>query len=359
MRLNTLLVRNFRNIQEIEFEAGPELTLICGENGQGKTSLLEAIWSLTGSKSFRGAKDMELVRHGEARALVEGDVHTGGQDKSIRVDVYGPGEGKRGRYASVNGVPYGRASEIAGTFNAVVFYPDHLRLIKGSPDGRRRFIDAALCQLFPGYVAILRRYNRALSQKNALLKSFYKTQNADVLLDAFDSELISAGIEMTKRRQIFAEKAGVIAEKYYDEITGSREQLAIKYIPCCAPEQYADKIKAARGADVKTGFSTFGSHREDLEILINDKSAKSFASQGQQRSGVLCLKLAEAAFVKEVTHRQPVMLLDDVLSELDAGRKEYLLYRMSGIQSFISSCEAEVSGGMQIKIHGGAIQNSD
>lgn len=360
MKLLSLYVENFRNIEDIQLAVENELTLITGQNGQGKTSLLEAIWMLTGGKSFRGGKDLELVRQGKELGRVSGNVQGFSRPEEIEVTVYGEYSPKKGRFARVNGVDYGRASEIAGHFTAVVFYPDHLRLVKGSPEGRRKFIDAALCQLYPGYLSILRRYGRALAQKNALLKQYHKTPDADALLDAFDAELAADGFEMIRRRKEFTEKTGKIAEKYYEEITNHTETGIFTYSPCCVQEQLSAYIYEARPRDIRAGFATAGPHREDLEITINEKPARAFASQGQQRSAVLCLKLAEAAYMAEVTKEHPVMLLDDVLSELDETRKEYLLYKMGGMQSFITSCTNEAgqkTKGEILRIKAGKIDN--
>ena len=187
MRLNALELTDYRNIRTAYFEPGRELTVVCGENGQGKTNLLEAVWMLTGSKSFRGAKDAELVREGAQFAVVEGDVEAADGESRIRVAIASADSGKRGRTGKKNGVDYGRAT-------------GHLSLVKGSPEGRRKFIDAALCQLYPGYLNVLRRYQRAMTQKNALLKQFERTPDARALLDVFDVSMAEAGEEMMRRR---------------------------------------------------------------------------------------------------------------------------------------------------------------
>lgn len=340
MRLTSLDVENYRNIRAAHFEPGAELTVVCGENGQGKTNLLEAVWLLTGSKSFRGSKDSELVREGEDFAAVEGTARGDGGENRIRVAVAGEASGKRGRAAWKNGVDYGRATNLAGVFTAVVFEPNHLSLVRGSPEGRRKFVDAALCQLYPGYLAALRRYQRAVTQKNALLKQYDRTPDAPALLDVFDDAMASAGEEIMARRGAYLAMLAPRAVALYGEISGGREALDVEYEPTCAAGGLREALRAARRRDTAAGFCTTGPHREDFTMRIDGRDAKSFASQGQKRSTVLSLKLAEAAVAADVLGEHPVMLLDDVLSELDEARQDYLLSHIAGRQTIVTACDA-------------------
>lgn len=340
MRLESLRVQNFRNLCQQGFEADPELTVISGQNGQGKTNLLECVWLLTGSKSFRGSRDVDLVQHGEEFARIEGNALCAAQPKKIEIAIGGAESDKRGRSAKVNGVSYPRATAIAGIFTAVVFDPGHLSLVKGGPEGRRRFLDAALCQLYPGYVATLRRFARALTQKNALLKKYRVTPDADFLLDTFDSELAFTGEEITTRRNEYLAKAGPLARQIYSEISGGAEEIRLVFLPCCEKGGLQALMKQSRPADIKAGFCTAGPHREDFETFLSESSAKAYGSQGQQRSVALSLKLAEAGNAHLITGDHPVLLLDDVLSELDESRQHYLLSKMSGKQSFVTTCDA-------------------
>lgn len=342
MQLDELFVKNTRNIKETLLVADSHLTVIAGDNGQGKTSLLESIFLLTGSKSFRGAKDKELVNREAALGQIVGKTQANGRQSKIEIEIENGAGVKKGRFAKVNGVDYGRAAEIAGIFCAVVFEPNHLNLIKSGPDARRRFLDAALCQLYPGYLGILRRFSRALAQKNALLRQFYRTQQAEAMLKAFDTTLAQMGAEIICRRGAYLEVAAKAAETFYKDLSSGAEFLTIKYCPCTKADFLEAEYEKARKADIKAGFSTFGPQREDFEVLISGQSARTYGSQGQQRSAVLALKLAEAEMARQVTSLQPVLLLDDVLSELDDGRKAYLLNRMSGRQSFVSCCDASI-----------------
>jgi len=299
-----------------------------------------------------------LVRHGEEMAHITGHCHTGGRESAIELTIAGAAAQKRGRFAKVNGVDYGRATAIAGIFTAVVFEPGHLSLIKAGPEGRRRFLDAALCQLYPGYIGILRRFTRALPQKNALLRHYHATHDADALLDAFDTTLAATGSEITRRRAQYLAQAGPAAERYYEELSSGAESLAIRFSPSAAEGALAEKLAAVRPTDVRAGFSTAGPQREDFDVVLAGQSARQFASQGQQRSAVLSLKLAEAAVAGQVTGEAPVLLLDDVLSELDETRQAYLLKHMNTGQSFVTTCDASAfsrTAGKVVQIKNGQI----
>ncbi len=345
MILTKLTIENYRNIASAVFEPGRELTVICGKNGQGKTNLLEAAWMLTGARSFRGARDAELVRDGAEYAVAEGSVEGGERENDIRIFIGGEPGARKTRTARVNGVAHGRAGNAAGTFTAVVFDPGHLSLVKGGPEGRRRFLDTALCQLYPGYVTLLRQYTRLVTQKNALLKQYFTTPDADGLLDVFDERLAKSGAELSRRRREYLAQIGPEAANTYREIAGGGETLMLRYEASCTDAaDLARILRESRRRDTAAGFCTAGPHREDLSIFVDGREAKRFASQGQQRSAVLSLKLAEAAGARQITGEHPVMLLDDVLSELDETRQAYLLCRMSHRQIIVTACDASLFG---------------
>ena len=340
MRLITLEAADYRNIEHARLEPGRELTVICGNNGQGKTNLLEAVWLLTGGKSFRGGKDAELIRRGADFAVLEAMTERDdGTRSQVRITIGAPGSEKPGRRARVNGVDRGRAAAITGSFPAVVFDPGHLSLVKGSPEGRRRFLDAALCQLYPGYLACYRRYVRAMTQKNALLRNYHETAGAADILDALNAELAARGEELQRRRRDYLALLAPHAVDNYARLSRGAEQMALAYLPVFEPGGLAALLRDRREREIQAGMCLYGPHREDLEITLDGHSARIYASQGQQRSTVLSLKLAEAACVREITGEWPVMLLDDVLSELDESRKAYLLTRMKEKQTFVTSCD--------------------
>ncbi|MBQ7859731.1 MAG: DNA replication/repair protein RecF [Faecalibacterium sp.] len=341
MRLLSLSVQNYRNIETVALTPGRELTVICGHNGQGKTNLLEAVWLLTGGKSFRGGKDAELVRRGQPFAILEGVVEAAdGRQDTLRIAIGSPESERPGRTAKRNGVDKGRAANLAGLFTAVVFDPGHLSLVKGAPEGRRKFLDAALCQLYPGYLTVYRRYVRTLTQKNALLRKYYENGPAAAdILDALNAQLAATGEEIQRRRLDYLALLGPIAQANYAEISKGAEALTVAYAPLFEPGGLAEALRQHKTEEIRAGCSLMGPHREDMTLLLDGEPAKVFASQGQQRSVVLSLKLAEAAAAAQITGEHPVMLLDDVLSELDENRRRYLLTRMKEKQTFVTSCD--------------------
>lgn len=346
MILREHIVRDYRNIEKAEFFPSPGLTVICGKNGQGKTNLLESVWLLSGAKSFRGSKDQQLVRRDHPFSVIESAaLRDDGQEEHYRLVIGGEGceaAGVRaGRSAHLDGVDFGRATNLAGHFYAVVFAPSHLSLVKGSPDGRRRFVDAALMQLYPGYIAVYRRYIRALAQKNALLRDAARFDGAAQMLDSFDAALAQAGGEMICRRKEYLDGLFEIAQETYHSLSAGSEECTFSYRPCAgSAQELLEKIRCARPSELRAGCCTVGPHREDLSIRIGGEDARTFGSQGQQRSAALALKLAEARQIAKITGSEPVMLLDDVLSELDGGRRDFLLSRIEGRQVILTSCDA-------------------
>ena len=350
MIVKELSLTNYRNIAAAHFVPADTLTVICGKNGQGKTNLLESVWLCTGGKSFRGAKDAELVRDGANFAVVESVVQGFDKETHLRIAIGGQNSEKKGRMAKANGVDYGRASNLAGVFTAVVFDPGHLSLVKGSPEGRRKFIDAALCQLYPSYITLFRRYTRLVTQKNALLKNFWQTQGARELLDVFDEKLAETGAQVSGKRQEYLSMITPEILHNYDDIASGSEKMEIAY-QASFEKDLLSVLHQVRERDIAAGFCTAGPHREDFTITIDGRDAKTFASQGQQRSAVLSLKLAEAAGAQKVTGEHPVMLLDDVLSELDDTRQAYLLNRMQGKQTIVTACNPALFSAANGKIY--------
>lgn len=345
MRLLALEVENYRNIVSASLTPGRELTVICGNNGQGKTNLLEAVWLLTGGKSFRGGKDAELVRRGEPFAVLTAETERmDGVRSNVRMTVGTADSQRPGRYAARNGLPPKRAAALAGSFPAVVFDPGHLSLVKGAPEGRRKFLDAALCQLYPGYLTVYRRYVRTLQQKSALLRRSaerqeIRSEEKNQLLEVYNQELARLGEEIQARRLSYLALLIPLAAANYAELSRGAETLTIRYAAQFEPGGMAELLRARRGEELRAGLCLVGPQREDIELLLDGQPARVFASQGQQRSVVLSLKMAEAAAAAEIAGEHPVLLLDDVLSELDENRKSYLLTRMREKQTFVTSCD--------------------
>lgn len=341
MWLQSLDVTDFRNINHAVLKPARHLTVLCGPNGQGKTNLLEAIWLLTGGKSFRGAKDLEMIRRGTEFAVLEAGFTAQEREQEMRLTVGSKQSQRPGRTVRLNGADRGRAASVAGTFTAIAFDPNHLSLVKGGPEGRRRFLDAALCQLYPGYLGALRRYARVTAQKNALLKAYDITPGANLLLDTYNESLVQYGAELMRRRADYLAMLGPVAAANYRDISSAAETLEVRYQPCCEPtsEGLARKLAEMRGPEQRAGFCLTGPHREDMELLLDGQPGKIYGSQGQQRSAVLSLKLAEATVAGDILGEHPVMLLDDVLSELDDARQTYLLTRIEDKQTFVTTCD--------------------
>lgn len=352
MIVRSLSVQDYRNIADGILEASPTVNVIYGENAQGKTNLLEALWLFTGGRSFRGAKDAELIRIGRQKARASLCFYSGGREQQVEITVQ---NGRRA--AKLNGVEKKSPSELVGSFCAVLFCPEHLRLVKDGPALRRSFLDSAICQCRPAYAGVFSRYQQSLLQRNSLLKDI--PHHAELLdtLDVWDERLAGYGGRIIRERRAYIERIRGTAVDAYAGISRSREKLAIDYQCTAASDggldageeqrSLLDALRASRREDVAAGHTSVGPHRDDLRIEINGLSARSFGSQGQQRSIVLALKLAEAAGLEAACGEPPVVLLDDVLSELDASRQDYLLNHLSGGQVFMTCCEPEAAGRME------------
>lgn len=361
-------LRDFRNFAEEEIFPCEEVNVIYGSNAQGKTNLLEGIWLFTGGHSFRGAKDTELPRidpetgknlPGTALAM---DFFSGEREQSaqLRID-----SGRRS--TDINGVKKDTGTALVGKVRAVIFSPEHMLLIKEGPARRRNYMDAALCQLKPAYASSLTVYRRALMQRNALLKDIAKSPQLTETLTAWDSRLAKLGAEVVLERGRFLESVAPRISEIYRGISRGREDLTVRYCPSVKSggtreeleQEFLQEFSRTLSSDMRMGFTSAGPHRDDLEIEINGVSARAYGSQGQQRSAVLAMKLAEAQILSELTGETPIVLLDDVMSELDRERQEYLLNNLRDQQVFITCCDPEavelMESGMRFRVEGGAV----
>lgn len=342
--VKTLKLENYRNILSADLEFCDGINVITGENGQGKTNLIEALWMLTGAKSFRGSKDRDLINENSEYARIVSVLDDGGEYETKLDILIADTETKKGRYARVNGGEQKRAVSLAGKFYCVVFCPQHLSLVSGSPSNRRKFVDGALCQIYPGYIKVFKTFEKYLAQKNSLLKNRdrYSPQEFSETLDIYNRHLAYLSNEIYLKRKEYIEMLCEKAKSYYEKISSGRETIGFNYLAFNSDgseESMYRKLCENAQADMRAGFSTCGVQREDVEIVIDGKDSKEFASQGQQRSIVLSMKLAESDILREKCEMNPVILLDDVLSELDFRRQEYLLNNIEGKQVFISSCD--------------------
>ncbi len=339
MRITEEKIRDFRNIREAVFRPSAGVNVICGENGQGKTNLIESIFLLTGAKSFRHAKDKELIRKdSEGFSVIESTFFAGEREQQVRLTI-----SEKGRMASLNRGAERKASELAGEICCVVFSPDHLELVKGTPAQRRKFLDTALCQLSARYYRDLKDYSRLLLQKNTLLKDARSISAAFDMLDVYDEGLAATAAGIISARRDFCARLDEISREAYSSVSGGRERMSLSYSSTVSGETGRESclyaLRSFRQEDLKAGFTQVGPHRDDLEIMLDGEGARIFASQGQQRTAVLSLKMAEAAMFREKLGEEPILLLDDVLSELDGSRQEFLLRRLGGSQAIITCCE--------------------
>ena len=335
MRIESLEIKNFRNIAEMSIIPSEEMNVIYGENAQGKTNLIEAIWLLTGAKSFRGSKDDELRMFGEKKALISADFIAEKIEKNIKIEI----EDKR--KFSLNDKKVKTSSQIAGNLNAIVFSPIDLKILSDGPKIRRKFLDTAICQMYPTYIEILREYTRAVTQRNKILKDYKYDSSLSVMLDIFEETIAEMGSKIINYRKRYIEILKEFTPLIYKGITEGKETLEIEYICSFSGENFKEELKKSRKEDMFTLKTSIGPHRDDLEFKINGISAKSFGSQGQKRSVALTLKLSEAEVIKKKTGESPICLLDDIMSELDPKRQNFILNHIKGMQTFLSCCDPQ------------------
>lgn len=334
MKIVRFAWRDFRNLPSGGILPGPEENVIFGSNAQGKTNLLEGMWLFTGERSFRGAKDPELVRQGCESAELRLDFTADGREQTAKISI----EGGR-RSAELNGVKKRSCAALIGEFRAAVFSPEHLSLLTGGPAGRRAFVDAAICQIRPAYAALFAEYSRSLAQRNALLKDIPRCADLLGTLDVWDARLVQFGEKIMRGRAAYLEKLSPRAAAFYGGMCGGRETLSLRYEKS-APD-FASALREARKNDIFTGHTGVGPHRDDISADISGMDARAYGSQGQKRSAVIAMKLAEAELLESSTGETPVIFLDDVLSELDSERRDYLLNRLQKFQVFITCCEPD------------------
>ncbi len=354
MRIKSLKFQNFRNITSIELSPSYEMNVIYGENAQGKTNLIEGIWLLTGAKSFRGAKDEELKKFGCERASIIGIFEGEQIEKSAEIKITDK------RYAFLNEKALKSPSKLAGQLNAIVFSPTDLRLLSDGPSVRRKFLDTAICQLYPIYIEILRDYNRAVIQRNKIIKDTRFYPEIEGMLDIFEKEIAEKGEKIIKYRLRYIEILKDFAPLIYKGISEGTEDLEIEYIKSFNDGCLSDNLRLSRKEDMFTAKTSVGPHRDDLKFKINGRDAKSFGSQGQKRSVALTLKLSEAEVIRKNMGESPICLLDDIMSELDPKRQNFILNHIKGMQTFLTCCDPQnvknLKEGKKIKIEKGEIR---
>lgn len=366
MIINSISLENFRNYTNFNTQFIPGTNVIIGDNAHGKTNLLEAVYMLACARSFRTRTDRELIRFGETDAVIKADFFSAERQQKLEISL---SEGRRKRLI-LNGVKLKTAAELSGKFTAVLFCPEDLDLIRSGAAERRRFMDQCICQLRPRYAAALADFNRALDQKNRILKDWTEKPSLLELLDEYNERLTELGAILIRYRAQFAASLNETAAEIQREFSGERDKLRIVYKtvstvsdPMTGAGELLSQLAAHqashRQAELDSRQVLSGAGRDDLVIDINGKAAKSFASQGQTRTAALSMKLAEWEIMARQNGEYPVLLLDDVLSELDSTRQNFVLNRISGGQVFITCCTdegvSERTGGKVIRINNGAL----
>ena len=332
MIIKSIELQNFRNYEYESIEFDEKTNILYGDNAQGKTNVLEALFISGTNKSHKGSKDMELINFNSNEAHIKAVISK--RDIDYRIDMHLRKSKSKG--IAINGIPIRRASELYGLVNIIFFSPEDLNIIKSGPSARRRFIDMELCQLDKIYVDNLIKYNKTLEQRNKLLKDIYFNPSLEDTLDIWNSNLVKYGSEIIKRRRIFIEKLNSIIENIHYKLSGNKEHLVISYEESVMEDKFLQELNDNIGRDKKTKMTGCGPHRDDISFLIGDVDIRKYGSQGQQRTTALSLKLAEIELVRQSIGDSPVLLLDDVLSELDSNRQNYLLNSINDVQTIIT-----------------------
>lgn len=332
---------NFRNIESTYFEPHEEMNVIYGENGEGKTNLIESIWMMTGFYSFRAKKNIQLIRHDYEEAKIETTFYSHGREQKAILKI------NQKKELELNGVKEESPRALMGSFYAVVFSPCTLSIIQDGPSERRKLLDIALSLIKPNYAQIMSRYIRVVNQRNALLKKYGEnTFKKNFIYEPWDEELIKLGTKIIKYRLDYLDKLLIPAYDIYREISSDREKFDFYYDfsrENMEEKDISDKLRAElikmREADVRRQYTVAGPHSHDLIFNLNDKEAKIYGSQGQKRSCALAVKLGEASVIENITEEAPVVLLDDVMSELDENRQKFILNYLNNRQVFLTCCE--------------------
>lgn len=356
MIFEKILLSDFRNIESLEMVPGKKVNIICGENAQGKTNLMEALWLFTGAKSFRQTKDSEFIRFGAEKAVLKADFHS--EERSQNAEIsFSPGKSIK-----KNGIDIKSSAEYAGTIGGVVFSPGQMNLFRDGPKERRRLIDTSLCQLYPKYLSVLSDYKKVLDQRNTVLRDARYHSGLIDMIDIYDEQLARLGGSIIRTRVNYCRSLDKKAAEIYKGMSAGRENFLSEYITTVLPEgehadfcmstadwaqKFYDSLAASRNYDFEHGVTSVGPHRDDLEVSLDGMPVRSFGSQGQQRSCILSLKLGEAKMLGDAMGEPPLILLDDVMSELDSIRRDYILNSIGESQIFLTCCDKELFSGLE------------
>lgn len=332
MIIKSLELENFRNYGTLSINFDSGTNILYGDNAQGKTNILEAIYLSATTKSHKGSKDRDIIHFDADEAHIRTYVVKDGLEN--RVDMHLRKNKSKG--IAINGQKIKKAAELLGLLNVVFFSPEDLAIIKNGPSERRRFVDMELCQLDSLYLNDLNNYNKIVNQRNKLLKELPFNPGLKDTLFVWDSQLVSYGSKLIDRRKAFIGQLNEIIYEIHTKLSGGKEELQIVYEPDVLPEDFEKKLESGQERDIRLKQTSTGPHRDDFSFMVGDIDIRKFGSQGQQRTAALSLKLSEIELVKKITRDTPLLLLDDVLSELDSNRQNYLLNSIGDIQTIIT-----------------------
>lgn len=341
MLIKSIKLKNFRNYESSYIEFAKDFNIIYGNNAQGKTNIVEAIFLCASGRSHRTSRDCELMRYGTDTF----DIRLVLEKQNIQREIHITYCDEERKKIKINDIAAKKVGELMGHLNAVMFSPEDLLLIKQGPAERRRFVDITLSQLKPSYFYDLQQYAKILFQRNSLLKNIAIKRELEDTLEVWDNHLAKTGTRIIKERNRFVKRMNELAGKRHSHLTNNEEKLELRYVPSF---QYKEEdstdmersiknlLEKNREREIYKGITIIGPHRDDIDIILNGESTKIYGSQGQQRTSVLSMKLAEIDLMKEESGEYPVLLLDDVLSELDDRRKEFLIQSINNVQTFIT-----------------------
>ena len=334
MWIKNIKIKNFRNYNQEEINLEKNINIFYGKSAQGKTNIIEAIFLCSLGKSFRAKKDNEMIKLNEENAIVEIEYEKSDRDGKIKIEI----GNKKNIY--LNGIKIKKLSELLGNLNIVIFTPDDINILKGGPQNRRRFLDIMISQLRPNYMHILNLYLKTIEQRNKYLRQIKEEHKDENLLEIWDEKLAEYAVKIYEYRKEFIEKIIKKINIIHKNITNGEEQIELEYITeCDNKEKYLQLLKERRKLDIIKGFTTKGIHRDDFVIYINKKEIKIFGSQGQNRTAMLSLKLAELQVIYDEIGEYPILLLDDFMSELDRTRRKNFLENIEGTQVIITGTE--------------------
>lgn len=371
MIIDRIFADGYKNLSGVDIKLNEKMNIFCGDNAQGKTNLIEAVWLCSGCRSFRGSREKEFI--GFDKDFADVKIIFSDEQRSQEIRFAAKKGNIKEKLITLNGVKLPVMSRLFGSFQCVVFTPDDLGIAKGSPDNRRLFIDLSVSQIKSSYLSALNTYNNVLAQRNALLKSFHKNEKGDVdSISVWDEQLAKSGAYISLIRYIYCKELDLHTKKLYGKLASGKEDLSVYYQSTVysdfngktdyegeLTDIYTDMLRKNAGEDIRAGFTTAGVHRDDIVAEIDGKPARYLGSQGQSRSIAIAFKLAQAEILKQEKGEYPVMLLDDVMSELDSSRQSFILNSIENMQVLITCCDerflSDMTGGKVFRVNKGKI----